>query len=450
MMMMMLKYHTITPRPSEHRRAFDRDNGNGRERSRSASPLQHHHHHSRKYAIGESTSSSRHSSGHRQQSPPSRHHVSSSPPPPSHPLPPPSHHYLPIAHPPSGPLPSQAIITTSGRRSRSRSPSSPSPLNESDVVGAPTSAPLPVGGSSSSLRSADGRSSSSRKAPSPVMTTVNTHYKIMNASYHPKLVRASASVGGGSPSVVDGNLGKSSSSSSANFISTQTLAMQLPNGTLISPGSLPPGIALAPLPQRGHAYVKLATGQQYIPISAPSSSPRSYSPPRSPTHHSAPEKESVFASSRRTIRIDNRDHSSSPGWDAQERGEVRLSERPPGTPPPTNIVPPGFGLSSNFILLVAQLPVSSPGSKPTTLVYPPVSSLSASEASSSQTISHIPDGAQYILNIPAPAASADVNAATAEATPGPHFIAFQVPVAAQQASKKTAKNSDVGRFYQQQ
>merc|ERR1712142_794161 len=117
--------------------------------------------------------------------------------------------------------------------------------SESDVVGAPTSAPLPVGGASSASRSADGRSSSSRKAPSPVMTTVNTHNKIMNASYHPKLVRAN--VGGESPSVVDGSLGKSSSSSSANFISTQTLSMQLPNGTLISPGSLPPGIALAPL-----------------------------------------------------------------------------------------------------------------------------------------------------------------------------------------------------------
>ena len=138
------------------------------------------------------------------------------------------------------------------RRTRSRSPSrsslppsaplrrptrilrsSPSPLSESEVVGAPTSAPLPVGGATSASRSADGRSSSSRKAPSPVMTTVNTHNKIMNATYHPKLVRAS--VGGESPSVVDGSLGKSSSSS-ANFISTQTLAMQLPNGTLISPG----------------------------------------------------------------------------------------------------------------------------------------------------------------------------------------------------------------------
>ena len=41
------------------------------------------------------------------------------------------------------------------------------------------------------------------------------------------------------------------------------------------------------------------------------------------------------------------------------------------------------------------------GSKPTALVYPPVSTLSSNEASSSQTISHhLPDGAQYILNIP--------------------------------------------------
>ena len=199
-----LQYHTITPRSSEHRRASDRD-FNGRERSRSVSP-QHHHRRYASQTFGES--SSRHSSNHRQGSPLLQPRHTSSPPPPP---PPPSHHhhYLPIAHASSSSSSAHPILSG---RSRSRSPVSPPLSDNNDAAGSSRHTPEMRG----------------RKQQSPVMTTVNTHNKIMNASYHSKLTRGASGSGGGA--------GAESGSKSANFISTQALAMQLPNGTLISPG----------------------------------------------------------------------------------------------------------------------------------------------------------------------------------------------------------------------
>lgn len=402
------KYHTITPRSADRR--FGRD-GPIRERSRSASPQR-----SRKY-VGDHLS--RHSSGsgnnNRHASPP--HHYQH---PSRHSSPPPSlhhyHHNLPPALP-HHPSSSRALVPAAGRgasRSRSRSPVSP-----------------PLSGDGDSWHRSARRNHHQQSPPlNAVMTTVNSHNKIINSSYHPKSPRAGLNL---LPDAVG----------SSGFISTSTLAMQLPNGALISPGTLPPGLAFAPVP-RGHAYVKLPMGQGYVPVSSSnhSDSPGSRSPARSPaSQQTSSEKDVATSSSSRQRNSrpdarDNRDRSMSPGWEDLDK-ESRTIEHSSDAPPTTSVVPPGYVLSSvpsNFLHPVIQLPTSSAGVKSATLVYPPASTMVSSETSS-QPVSHLPDGAQYILNIPG-LQNATTGVSQGETGPGPHFIAIQVPVAAQQAQKQ--------------